>query len=98
MTTLTDDQLADYRMQAANCKIDEISDPQIQAYYDKAVTFGEDDETTEARTMVYMLRKLMGIYSEKVDVGGEIETERRSQLYDHVQDKLLPYWEGLAGM
>lgn len=100
MTTLTDDQIASYRGDAGDVSEDspEVTDPQIQAFYDKAVTFGNDDDTTYAITMVYYIRRLMGLAVKKIDTRGEVQADSRSQIFDHLKDNLLPYWEGLAGM
>lgn len=99
MTTLTTDQLSDLRGDSGATTAD-VSDADMQRFYDKALTFGEDEDTTYARTMVYILRRLLGGLRKKIDLGGEIENERQSQLFDHIKDKdgLLAYWEGLAGM
>jgi hypothetical protein len=45
-----------------------------------------------------MLRRALGMARKKIDVGGEIENETRSQLFKHIKEELLPYWEGLAGI
>lgn len=100
MPTLTASQIDDFR---AMCGVlfsteTEITDPKIQAFYDRAVAFGYDTDLTEARTNVYILRYLRGQARVKIDVGGQQDrTESRSQLFKNLTD-LLEYWEGLAGM
>lgn len=95
--TLTDAQIADLREQAGDTS-ESLTPERIQAFYEKALVFGGDDDQTEARTIVYMLRRLIGQASVLVDKGGQIEIEKQSQWFDHIKDVLLPYYEGLAGM
>ena len=99
MSTLTPTQLADFRQWAGDDgSSPEINDTQIQADYDKASALSSDAVTVEATTMVFILRRLMGLARKKIDVRGEVEAETRSQLFEHIRDELLPYWSGLAGM
>jgi len=97
--TLTAEQLLDYRQQAGDDSDDPLlTDAQIQGFYTKALTFSEDEDTTEARIIVYMLRRMLGHAAKLIDPGGEIQTEKLSQFFDHIKEMMLPYWEGRAGM
>lgn len=98
MTTLTADQIASFRGDAGDkAATPDVTDAQLQAFYDKALTFGEDADTTYAITMVYYLRRLLGLSRKFVDARGEVEAESRGQYFEHIKDMLLPYWETIAG-
>lgn len=98
MPTLTADELQDYRQLAGDADEPfDISDDRIQGFYNTAYAKGEDAETTQALTIVAMLQRLYGLMLRKVDKGGEIETEDRSQMTKHFKDALA-YWEGVAGV
>ena len=98
MTTLTAEQIADFRMLVGDeCTPDYLSDPQIDALYVKAAGKGLGEDETEALTVVYMIRRLLGKASAKVDVGSDIQRESRSQWFDHLKD-LLEMYEKRAGL
>lgn len=98
MTALTADELLDYRQIIGDADEPfDISDDRIQGFYDAAVAKGEDAETTQALTVVAMLYRLYGLMLRKVDKGGEIETEDRSDLKKHYEDA-IKLWEGIAGI
>lgn len=99
MPTLTAEQITDFRMLIGDelATENEISDADIRAQYDKAHAFGADADTTEARTVVYLLRRLLGLQRRLMDKSGDIQNERHSQLFEHIKD-MLKYWEDLAGM
>lgn len=100
MPTLTADQITDFRQLVGDeCTEEDISDVQVQAFYDTAYGKSDDSETVEALTVVYILRRLLGKSRKKIDQSSEMQTvnERRSQLFEHLQ-KLLKYWEGVAGI
>lgn len=100
MATLEDDEMERYRDQAGTKDIPgmEVTDVQIQADYDRAYAFGLDEDLTEARTMVYILRRLRGKARVKIDIGGTQErAETRSQLFKNLQE-MLKEWELKAGM
>lgn len=100
MPTLTADQITDFRQLVGDeCTEEDISDVQVQAFYDTAYGKSDDSETVEALTVVYILRRLLGKSRKKIDQSSEMQTvnERRSQLFEHLQ-KLLEYWEGVAGI
>lgn len=100
MPTLTDDQIEDIRQKVGDTDTPpDVTDAQIQRDYDAAYALeGEASEITEAMTIVYVIRRLMGTVRKKVDLGGDVERETRSQLFKHLKEDLLPYYEGLAGM
>lgn len=97
MTTLAPAEILHYRHITVSNNLDDITDAFIQASYDRALVFGDDSDQTEARTAVYILRDVIGVYALLTDLNGQIENERRSQLYDHAKEQLTKY-EGLAGM
>lgn len=98
MTTLTAAQIADYRMLVGDeCTPDYLSDEQIDALYIRAAEKGLGTDETEALTVVYMIRRLLGKAAVKVDVGSDIQRESRSQWFDHLQD-LLTMYEKQAGI
>ena len=100
MAALTAAQFEDIRQHIGELDevVSKITNVVIQRDYDKALAFGDDAEYTEARTVVYLLRRLLGIERHQVDVRGEIQQESRSQKFKHIQEILLPMWEELAGM
>jgi len=100
MPTLTADQIEDIRQKVGDTDTPpDVTDAQIQRDYDAAYALeGEASETTDAITIVYVIRRLLGTVRKKVDVGGEVERETRSQLFKHLKEELLPYYEGLAGL
>jgi hypothetical protein len=98
MPTLTDDQYADFRQLCGDlCTPENISDARIQAFYDAAYAAADEDATREALTVVSILRRLLGLAINKIDVQGEIQGAQRSQIFDHLKDA-LKYWEGVAGI
>lgn len=98
MTTLTAAQIADFRLLVGEgCTKDDLSDQQIDALYVKAAAKGLGEDETEGLTVVYIIRRLLGIASRKVDVGSDIQRESRSQWFDHLQD-LLKIYEKQAGL
>ena len=98
MTTLTAEQTASFRGDAGDTAGTDVTDPQLQAFYDKATAFGKDEDTTYAITMMYYIRRLIGLAIKKIDTRGEVQAESSSQIFEHLKDTLLPYWSGLAGM
>lgn len=100
MATLTTAQKDSFRGDAGDTSATapDVTADQLQAFYDKAVTFGQDADTTYAITMVYYIRRLIGLAIKRIDIRGEVEAESRSQIFEHLKDTLLPYWSGLAGM
>lgn len=101
MTTLTDAQIADYRALSgdADTGAQDVTDAQIQAFYDAAVAASSDTDIIEARVIVQILRRCLGMARKKIDVFGVTQNgEKRSQLFTHIKDELLPYWEARAGM
>lgn len=67
-----------------------VTDDDIAAYYDEA-------NGDLATTVVKMLQQIMGKAVHRTDAAGEFGTNRNSQLFVNVRDKLLPYWEKQAG-
>jgi len=99
VTTLTTEQEDSFRGDAGDVAASpDVTSTQLQAFYDKALAFGKDEDTTYAITMVYYIRRLMGLAIKKIDIRGEVEAETRSQIFEHLKDTALPYWSGLAGM
>jgi hypothetical protein len=68
-----------------------VTDEQITAYYDEA-------DGNLPKTVVFLLRQMMGKAVHRTDESGEFGTNRNSQLFVNIRDKLLPYWEKQAGM
>ena len=98
--TLTAAELAYYRDLIGDVDVGnfDLDNPSIQAAYDRAYAFDDDDaDMTEARTMVYLLRRLLGRARKKIDARGDAESESFGQLFDHIKD-MLDEWEGRAGM
>ena len=96
--TLTAAEFTSYRQltgdEAASVVLDDAT---IQTLYDRAVTYDLDATTTEAVTVVFILRRFLGLARVKVDIGnGEFEIERRSQYFKNLME-MLKYWEGIAG-
>ena len=101
MTTLTDAQIWKYRKLSGDTDSNDESatDNEIDAYYLIAVTdAGTDTDTIDARTVVYLLRQRMGWAINQTDETGEFGNRRNSQIFNEIRDKLLPYWESLAGV
>jgi hypothetical protein len=99
VTTLSTEQFADLRLLVGDeCTPAWITDEQIDALYVRAagVTVGNADRT-EALTVVYIIRRLLGKAAVKVDTRSDVGGESRSQWFDHLQD-LLGYYERLAGV
>lgn len=97
---LTDAEILKFRKLTGDTDEHDYSatNEEIDAYYTLAVTdAGTDTGTIDARTMVYLLRQRMGWAINQTDESGEFGNRRNSQIYTNIRDKLLPYWEGLAG-
>ena len=99
MSDLTPTQFTMYRMMLGDMDElgGELSNPIIQQAYDDALAQGEDANTTQALTMVTLLRLLWGLALNKIDVSGEVERERRNPIFDRIK-KMLDKYEGLAGI
>lgn len=99
MATLTPTQFTMYRMMLGDMDElnGELSNPIIQQAYDDALAQGEDANTTQALTMVTLLRLLWGLALNKIDVSGEVERESRNPIFDRIK-KMLDKYEGLAGI
>ena len=100
MAILTLDQIEDLRSNAG-CDETDVNDVQLNRDYNKALSYDDDDITiTFARTMVFVLRRMLGQAHKKIDISGQhVETtERRSQEFEHIEKTLLPLWEKQAGM
>jgi hypothetical protein len=97
MPTLTADEITAYRQLVGDeCTPENFTDAIVQSLYDRAYVFDLDAGTTEAVTVVYMLRRLLGLARTKVDLNGELQIEMRSQYFKHLME-MLKYWEGIAG-
>lgn len=98
MPTLTATELTSYRQLTGDEALAvTLSDSVIQGLYDRAVAYEFDDTTTEAVTVVFILRRFLGLARIKVDGGAsEFDIERRSQYFKNLMD-MLKYWEGIAG-
>lgn len=96
--TLTAAEFTSYRQLTGDEAATQIlTDAIIQALYDRAVLYDLDTTTTEAVTIVFMLRRFLGLARLKVDVGaGEFEIEKRSQYFKNLME-MLKYWEAIAG-
>lgn len=101
MPTLTADEIADYReLVGDECTDAVMSDARIRALYDAAYAVDSSDPAaTQALTVVYILRRLIGDARKKIDNTSEMSGNRetRSQLFDHLMI-MLKYWEGVAGI
>lgn len=96
MATLTADELTYYRMLVGDaCDVDDLTDAQIQVLYDRALALGLDATTTEAVTVIYMLRALWGLSKNKVTTGGDFGTGGSNEFFRNIKD-MLAYYEGLA--
>lgn len=97
MATLSAGELTSYRQLTGDEAATVIlADSVIQALYDRALTYELDATTTEAVTVVFILRRFLGLARVKVDIGNsEFEIERRSQYFKNLMD-MLKYWEGIA--
>lgn len=96
MTVFTAEQLQDFRqLTGTECTPQDVGDDVVQRLYDRAFAFGHDESTTEAITVVYLLRRLLGQARIKTDLKREFETEVRSQYFKNIMD-MLKYWEGIA--
>lgn len=98
---LTDAEILKYRKLTGDTDEQDYSatDDEIDAYYDQAVVdAGTATGTIEARTVIYLLRQRMGWAINQTDETGEFGNRRNSQIYVNIRDKLLPYWEALAGI
>jgi hypothetical protein len=91
MATLTAAQLAIFRAQSGDTNSTDVSDLQVQACYDAAVS---DD----ALTMVYILRQRLGKAVDEITfTGGDGGTRQGNQKYEQIE-RLLKYWEQVAGV
>lgn len=98
--TLTAPELAYYRDMIGDLDVPEVDldNPAIQQAYDRAYASDDDNaDVTEARTMVYLLRRIRGRYRKLHDARGEVETESFGQIWTHLQEELKD-WELKAGM
>jgi len=86
---LTAAQIADIRDYTGDAA-QKVSDAKLDLDY---TTAGEDFNLT----VVLVLRRLLGIYFDSMDKSTELASERISQRYDHLKDRLA-YWERMAGV
>lgn len=99
MPELSDEDILEYRQITGDHATPYfITNERIQRFYDAAYLLGEDADTTQAITVVQILRRLMGIASVRTDSSGDFQREYKSQWFKHIQETLLPLWEGLAGI
>lgn len=97
MATLTADEFVSYRQLVGDeCTPENFTDTFVQAMYDRALAYEFDADTTEAITVVYMLRRLLGLARTKVNLIGELGIEERNRYFDNLM-AMLKYWEGIAG-
>lgn len=98
MPTLTPEQISDLRGDSGDVgSSPEVSTIDLQRFYDKAYALGNDEDVTYATTMVYIIRRQIGLAIKKIDVRGEVEAESRSQIIKNLRDSLKD-WEMRAGM
>lgn len=93
MTTLTAAQLARLKDLTGNTspdQPDQLSEAELQAEYDEA----EADFDT---TVVYVLRRRLGLAAKWSDRSGETNSDTRSQRWEHLK-ALLAYWEERTGL
>jgi hypothetical protein len=93
MATPTAAQIAYFRaMTGDDNNADElVSDAHIATHFTNA-------DSDENLTIVYMLRHMLAKTARRTDVRGEFGTDRLSQWHTNIRDKLLPMWEGIAGV
>jgi hypothetical protein len=100
MATLTSEYLEYLRkLTGVQCTQHDISDALVQTLYDRATDLDTDydTETTEAITVIYILRALLGINRTQVDQTGDFGNQRSSQFFEHIL-KMLKEWYGIAGL
>lgn len=98
--SLSDPEILKFRKLSGDTDANDQSatDDEIDAYYTQATTdAGTDTGTIDARTVVYLLRQRMAWAINQTDETGEFGNRRNSQIFANIRDKLLPYWEDLAG-
>jgi hypothetical protein len=102
MATLSDAQIAKFRILSGDLDDQDyaFTDADAQTEYDLAVADAALNETlnVDPLTVVYLLRRRMGKVLNDTDESGEFGNRRNSQVFTNIRDKLLPYWEGLAGL
>lgn len=97
MATLSADEITAYRQLTGDEEATvDFDNATIQALYDRAYAYDLDAGTTEAITVVFILRRKLGMARHKVDIGAaEFEIEKRSQYFKNTME-MLKYWEGIA--
>src|SRR3972149_5443437 len=93
MAALTPAQLVKLRQQIGDPDENQyghLEDLEIQEEYDEAVS---DMDTA----VVFCLRRRLGLAAKWTDRSGEVNSETRSQRWEHLL-KLLDYWEQKTGL
>ena len=100
-TTLTNDQLLDFREDINDNPQDEtlrmFADDRLQYFYNKAELLIDTFPNTEALARVYAWEKIAAAAVGETDYTMTLTSEKRSQLTAHVE-KRLEYWRGEAGL
>lgn len=100
MSDLSDTQIASFRTLSGDTDPDRyaVTADEIQAFYDAALAATSDPDRQQARVVVEILRRRMGQAVNETDAQGQLGTDRNSQKFTNIKDRLLPYWESRAGL